>query len=150
MELRLEPVTQANWRHAVFLTTDPERKIPLDEKWLTSNAFSMLQCRYDSDWDCRLLLDEDKAVGFVFYGYWREYDRYLLCRYMIDVQYQNLGYGKGFLPMVVNQIRVQYGCRDVYTSVHDDNPVAKHLYTGFGFVPTDEMDAEERVYVLKG
>ena len=150
MELKLAPVTRENWRQAVFLTTDPERKIPLDEKWLTSNAFSLLQCQYDPDWDCRLLMDGEKSVGFVFYGYWRECSRYLLCRYMIDVKYQNMGYGKGFLPIVVDQIRCQYGCCDVYTSVHDDNVTAKHLYTSFGFVPLEEMDAEERVYVLKG
>ena len=72
MELKLVPVTKDNWRTATFLTTDPERKIPLDEQWLTSNAFSLLQCCYDPDWDCRLMLDDETAVGFVFYGYWRE------------------------------------------------------------------------------
>ena len=150
MELKLVPVTAENWRSAVFLTTDPERNIPLDEKWLTSNAFSLLQCRYDPDWDCRLMMDAEKAVGFVFFGYWREEDRYLLCRYMIDVEYQNKGYGKAFLPMAIQLIHDQYGCRDVYTSVHDDNHHAVHLYTKFGFMPTEEMDAEERVYVLHG
>ena len=148
--LKLERITQDNWKMAVFLTTDPERKIPLDEQWLASNAFSLLQCQYDPDWDCRLMLDGDMPVGFVFYGYWRERDRYLLCRYMIDVRYQNQGYGKAFLPMVVEHIRRQYACRDVYTSVDDENAAARHLYGKFGFMPTDEMDEAERVYVLKG
>lgn len=150
MDLRLIPVSADNWKRAVFLTTDPDRNIPLDEKWLTSNAFSLLQCHYDPDWDCRLMMDGEKAVGFVFYGYWREEDRYLLYRYMIDVKHQDQGYGHAFLPMVVELIRSQYGCRDVYTSVHDDNSHALHLYTSFGFERTAEMDAEERVYVLRG
>lgn len=150
MDLKLVPVTADNWKTALFLTTDPERKIPLDEQWLASNAFSLVQCRYDSDWDCRLMMDGETAVGFVFYGYWREEDRYLLCRYMIDVEHQGKGYGTAFLPQVVAQIRRQYGCADVYTSVHDDNAHARHLYMRFGFVPTEEMDADERVYVLRG
>ena len=150
MDLKLEKVTAANWRTATFLTTDPEGKIPLDEQWIANNAFSLLQCVYDPDWDCRLLMDGDKAVGFLFYGYDREEDRYLLCRYMIDVKYQNQGYGKAFLPLAVDLIRSQYGCRDVYTSVHDDNSHALHLYTAFGFQRTEYMDAEERVYVLPG
>lgn len=150
MELRLEKVTAENWRDAVFLTTDPDRRIPLDEKWIANNAFSLLQCCYDKDWDCRILMDGDKAVGFVFYGYDRDEEHYLLCRYMIDVKYQGKGYGKAFLPLVVEQIRNQYGCRDVYTSVHDENPHALHLYMAFGFERTEEMDAEERVYVLRG
>ena len=68
MELKLVPVTADNWRSAAFLTTDPEGKIPLDEQWIANNAFSLLQCCYDKDWDCRILMDGDVAVGFVFYG----------------------------------------------------------------------------------
>jgi diamine N-acetyltransferase len=150
LDLKLIPVTAANWREAVFLTTDPQRKIPLDEKWIANNAFSLLQCIYDEDWDCRLLVDGETAVGFAFIGYDRDEDRYLLCRYMIDVDHQNKGYGKAFLPMVVDLIRKQYGCLDVYTSVHDENAHALHLYTSFGFERTEAMDADERVYVLRG
>ena len=150
MELKLAAITAHNWRTATFLTTDPERKIPLDEQWIANNAFSLLQCQFDQDWDCRLLMDGETAVGFVFYGYDRDSGHHLLCRYMIDVRYQNQGYGKTFLPLVVEQIRNQYGCTDVYTSVHDDNAHALHLYTTFGFLRTEEMDADERFYVLPG
>ena len=150
MELKLAVITAHNWRIATFLTTDPERKIPLDEQWIANNAFSLLQCQFDQDWDCRLLMDGETAVGFVFYGYDRDSGHHLLCRYMIDVRYQNQGYGKAFLPLVVEQIRNQYGCADVYTSVHDDNAPALHLYTTYGFLRTEEMDADERFYVLPG
>ena len=150
MDLKLVPVTADNWRNAVFLTTDPERKMPLDEKWITNNAYSLLQCVYDEEWDCRILMDGDTAVGFVFYGHWADEPEYMLCRYMIDVKYQNQGYGKAFLPMVVDQIRIQFKCKDVYTSVDDENAHARHLYTSFGFERTEEMDGEERVYILRG
>ena len=150
MDLKLLPVTKDNWRTATFLTTDPDRKIPLDEQWIANNAFSLLQCQYDPNWDCRVLADGDTAVGFLFYGYDTETGHHLLCRYMIDVDHQGKGYGTAFLPMAVELIRSQYGCRDVYTSVHDDNAHALHLYTSFGFERTEEMDAEERVYVLRG
>lgn len=150
MDMRLEKVTAENWREAVFLTTDPERKIPLEEQWLANNAFSLLQCVYDGDWDCCLMMDGNEPVGFVFYGIDRDEDYYLICRYMIDVKHQGRGYGKAFLPLVVEQIRNQYGCRDVYTCVDEENTAALHLYTTFGFERTDKMDAEERVYVLRG
>ena len=150
MNLKLVPVTADNWKTALFLTTDPERRIPLDEQWIANNAFSLVQCCYDPDWDCRLMMDGETAVGFVFYGYWREEDRYLLCRYMIDVKHQGKGYGAAFLPLTVELIRRQYGCADVYTSVHDNNTHALHLYSKYGFEPIDEMDADERVYVLRG
>ena len=150
MELKLVSVTSDNWRTAIFLTTDPDRKLALEEKWIAGNAFSLLQCQYDPDWDCRVMMDGEEAVGFVFYGYWREADHYLLCRYMIDAKYQNRGYGTAFLPLAVDQIRSQYGCRDVYVTVSDDNAHALHLYRKAGFQRTEEMDEDERVYVLKG
>ena len=75
MNLKLVPVTADNWKTALFLTTDPKRKIPLDEQWIANNAFSLVQCRYDPDWDCRLMMDGEQAVGFVFFGYWREEDQ---------------------------------------------------------------------------
>lgn len=52
--------------------------------------------------------------------------------------------------LVVEQIRRQYGCRDVYTTVDDENARAVKLYQEFGFRPTGEMDETERVYVLRG
>ena len=53
--LHLEPVTAQNWRDGVFLTTDPDRRNPLDEEWVTSTAFSMLQAVYEENWDCRII-----------------------------------------------------------------------------------------------
>lgn len=150
MDITLIPVTKENWRKAVFLTTDPERKFPLEEQWLANNAFSLLQTVYDPDWDCRLIQDGELAVGFVFYGYSREDGYYMLCRFMIDERYQGQGYGKRTLPLVVDLIRKQYGCQDVYLSVHDDNVRAVKLYMDFGFERTERMDAEDRVYVLRG
>ena len=64
MNLKLVPVTADNWKTALFLTTDPERKIPLDEQWIANNAFSLVQCQYDPDWDCRLMMDGEQAVGY--------------------------------------------------------------------------------------
>lgn len=148
--MKLVPITSENWRNAIFLTTDAERVNPLDQKWLASNAFSLLQAHYDTDWDCRIIMNGEEAVGFAFYGYWRERDIYLLCRYMIDERFQGKGYGKQALPLVVEQIRRQYGCRDVYVSVSEENTIACKLYSTYGFKKTDMRDEEEFVYVLEG
>ncbi len=149
-DMKLIPVTKDNWRDAISLTTDPERQNPLDQQWVTSNAFSLLQSLYDPDWDCRLILADGRAVGFVFYGYWEEKDRYLLCRFMIDEREQGKGYGKAALPLIVEQMRRQYGCKDVYLTLEDENARAVHLYTAFGFERTEEMDYNERVYIFRG
>ncbi len=149
-EMKLVPITAENWKKAVLLTTDLERSNPLVQQWIMSNAFSLLETLYDPAWDCRLIQAGDQAVGFVFYGCWQEKNRYLLCRYMIDGKYQGRGYGKAALPLVVEQIRNQYGCQDVYLTVEDENTRAVKLYTDFGFQPTGEYDETEQVYVYHG
>lgn len=146
--LHLEPVTAQNWRDGVFLTTDPDRRNPLDEEWVTSTAFSMLQAVYEENWDCRIIYDGETAVGFVFYGLWKE-DRPLLCRYTIDADWQGKGYGQRALPLIVEQISRQYGSRKVYVTLEKKNARAVHLYEKFGFRDTGETDEGENVYVFE-
>lgn len=112
--MELVEITKANWKKAVFLTTDSERRMPLDEGWILSNAFSLLQAHYDPDWDCRLLVEGGTPVGFAFYGYWRERNRYLLCRYMIDIRYQGRGYGAGRCPWLWSRSAASMGAGCVY------------------------------------
>ena len=144
--LHLEPVTRENWRDAVFLTTDPEHENPLDQQWVTSTAFSMLQAVYEENWDCRIIYDGETAVGFVFYGLWKE-NRPLLCRYTIDVDQQGKGYGQKALPLVVEQISRQYGSRKVWVTLERKNQRAVHLYEKFGFQDTGETDEGESVFL---
>ena len=146
--LHLEPVTAQNWRDGVFLTTDPDRRNPLDEEWVTSTAFSMLQAVYEENWDCRIIYDGETAVGFVFYGLWKE-DRPLLCRYTIDADWQGKGYGQKALPLIVEQISRQYGSRKVYVTLEKKNARAVHLYEKFGFRGARETDEGESVYVYE-
>ena len=145
MELKLVPVTEHNWRQATFLTTDPERKIPLDEQWIANNAFSLLQCCYDKDWDCRIMMDGETAVGFVFYGYDRETGHYLLCRYMIDVEHQGKGYGKALLKELA-RIAVERGCGRMDWVCLDWNQPSIDFYRSLGAVPMDEWT----IYRLTG
>lgn len=146
--LKLSPITAGNWRAACFLSTDPEHKAPLDERWITSNAFSMLQAVYDPSWTCRLILDGDTPVGFVFFGMWPEKQAPLFCRYMIDVDYQGRGYGTQALPLILEEMYALYGKQDIYLTLERENTRAVHLYEKFGFRPTGEMDGSEEVYLL--
>ena len=64
--IHLERVNRENWRQAVFVTSDPERKCPLDEKWVTSTAFSIVQSVYEPEWESRLILDkQSSALSFM-------------------------------------------------------------------------------------
>lgn len=144
----LEKITAANWKKAVLVTTDPQRKRPLEEEWMMNSAFSMLQSVYEPEWESRLILDDEKAIGFVFYGFWKKKGVYLLCRYAIDIAEQGKGYGTKALPVVLDAMRRQYGCRDIYLTLENENKRAIRLYKKAGFVPTGETDEGEEIYVL--
>ena len=67
--IRLEKINRSNWRSATFVTSDPEHKRPLDEEWVTSTAFSIVQSVYEKEWESRLIMDDDEVIGFVFTDY---------------------------------------------------------------------------------
>lgn len=147
--ITLEPITPDNWREAVFLSTDPEHKNPLDQEWLCSNAFSMLQAIYEPVCNCRLIRADGKAVGFVMYEAWEMKGKVpLLCRYMIDVDFQGKGYGEQALPVVLEEMYREYGRRELYITVELANQRAVRLYEKFGFHFTGEMDYDEAIFVL--
>ena len=148
-DLSLAPVGPDNWKQAALLTTDPERRNPLDQQWVTSNAFSMLQAAYDPAWTCRLICADGRPVGFAFFGLWEERGNVpLLCRYMIDVDRQGRGLGAQALPLVVEEMYALYGTKDIYLTVEPGNTRAVRLYEGYGFRPTGEFDCTEAVYRL--
>ena len=148
-QLSLAPIGPDNWKQAALLTTDEARLNPLDQQWVTSNAFSLLQAAYDPAWTCRLICSDGKAVGFAFFGLWEERGNVpLLCRYMIDVDCQGRGLGAQALPLVLGEMYTLYGPREIYLTVEPENVRAVRLYERFGFCPTGEFDCTEAVYVL--
>ena len=148
-DLSLAPVGPDNWKQAALLTTDPERRNPLDQQWVVSNAFSLLQAAYDPAWTCRLICADGRPVGFAFFGLWEERGNVpLLCRYMIDVDRQGRGLGAQALPLVVEEMYALYGPREIYLTVEPGNTRAVRLYEGYGFRPTGEFDCTEAVYRL--
>ena len=146
--IHLKKIDRSNWREATFVTTDPQRKCPLDEQWVTSTAFSIVQSVYEPEWESRLIYDDDKIVGFVFFGLWPDKNAPLLCRYTIDITEQGKGYGQQALPIVVHEMLTQYQCSHIYVTLEESNTRAVHIYRKFGFVPTGEMDEGESVYIF--
>ena len=145
--IHLRKIDRSNWREATFVTTDPQHKCPLDEQWVTSTAFSIVQSVYEPEWESRLIYDDEKIIGFVLYGLWPEKNAPLLCRYTIDIEQQGKGYGQQALPIVINEMIAQYHCEHIYLTLEESNARAVHIYRKFGFIPTGEIDEGESVYI---
>lgn len=105
------------------------------------------------------IYDGDVPVGFVMIGYGELPDddnpaiakgNYSVWRFMIDKNYQRMGYGKAAMELVLDYIRTFPCGRAEYCflSYEPENTVAKKLYNSFGFRENGELDGEEIIAVL--
>ena len=146
--IRLEKITRENWRQATFVSSIPGHTCPLDEEWVTSTAFSIVQSVYEPEWESRLIMEDEKIIGFVFYGMWDKKNAPLFCRYTIDIDHQGKGYGQAALPLIIEEMKKQYNCKEIYLTLEKENTRAVHIYEKFGFRPTGEKDEDEDIYIL--
>ena len=106
------------------------------------------------------IYDDDTPVGFVMIGfgtdeYWEDHpgvaeDNYNIWRFMIDFRYQNKGFGRAAMKLILDFVRT-YPCGKAdkcWISYEPENTVAEKLYSSFGFEPNGETDGNEIVAVL--
>lgn len=92
----------------------------------------------------------DTPVGFVMLGYYQLREQYTLWKFFIDERYQNKGYGKQALKLSVNYFSDMFKAQEIYTGVHIENKLAKHMYISFGFEETGKIEGnmEELKYIF--
>ena len=157
--IRLVDITKENWEYVVGLTTN-ENLIPtISEKYVMSNAYSMLQAVYDKKWNAKIIVlcddYKEKPIGFAMYGPTELNGQKVheLCRFMIDIRFQGNGYGIKALNEIVKEMERTYGCDAIYLSVVPENEKAQHIYKKSGFVSTgitvDNGINSEIIYVLR-
>ncbi len=84
------------------------------------------------------------------YGYFEKETRLWLDRFMIDYKYQNKGYGKSSLELLISVMINEYKCNKIYLSIFKDNIEAIKLYEKFGFEFNGEFDENgELIMILK-
>ena len=144
--LRLVPVNEENKRIALALHVAPGQEHMVE---------SVEECCEEADrialWRPVMIYDDQTPVGFAMYGFWPregEHGRLWLDRFFIDGRYQHRGYATRALTVILPYITAEYGCKEVYLSVYEDNRIAIDLYKKFGFSFNGELDRNgERVMV---
>lgn len=148
VSVRLEEITEDNWRDIVLLTTEDNGMPRVLEQYVASNALSIVQAAYEGTWTVNAVYCGKRPVGFVMYGYCREYDCYELCRLMIDHKHQGKGFGSIALKLVIEEMSEIEDCTEIYLSVNPENIRGKHIYEKAGFIKTGEVWDNEEVYCL--
>ncbi|ASK63974.1 spermidine acetyltransferase [Virgibacillus phasianinus] len=136
MPLHICEVTTENWRPVTALSVSEQQS-----KFIESNAFSLAESQFEKNGISFGLYDGETLVGYAMYG-WPSHSTQSawLDRFMIDYRFQGNGYAKQYLPLLIQQMTCQYGCKKIYLSLHPDNKPAQKLYESFGFRLNGEVD----------
>ena len=95
--MKLVDITSDNWKDVIFLSTNETITVTrsgesyeakgmpsLCEKFVASNALSIVQSVYENGWVIKAIEHEGELIGFTMFGWSEEEEFYELCRIMID------------------------------------------------------------------
>ena len=151
--INLRPINQDNVLQIVNLKAD--------EKFVGSNAISLAEAYayYQSKGEMPIVFgiyNDDVPVGFTMIDYYDEASElakddnegepfYYLWRVMIDEKYQNKGFGRPAMNLIIQELKkFPKGRANAFiTGVMLDNEITYNFYKSFGFAETGEADGNE-------
>jgi diamine N-acetyltransferase len=106
-----------------------------------SDAISLTEAHFEPDlpW-FRAIYAGEVPVGFLMVEYDSADETYNLWRFMIDAQYQGLGYGRKTLELLFVHIKPQPGADVLYTHCVPAEGGSGPFYEKMGFVYTGEEE----------
>ncbi|MFM5870722.1 GNAT family N-acetyltransferase [Aeromonas veronii] len=111
---------------------------PYQEYNLASNAYSIAQMSYYSNFIGHAICLNSKPVGFIMYAMLPDEDfteEYAIYRFMIDKNHQGKGIGSMALNMLISKIKEEnFSAKKVTICYHTDNNGLRSFYKKFGFV----------------
>lgn len=146
MEILLKEINQDNFDEVVKLSntlTDYQNKC------VAPNMVSLAQAYANGEraWPRAIYLG-DKAIGFIMLALWDEdipkedWPAYYLWRFMVAKDYQQKGYGKKVLDMIVDKCKKD-GIKCLYTSCSMEGNQPYDFYTKYGLLDTGINDGEQ-------
>jgi diamine N-acetyltransferase len=146
--LTLREVNEDNWRSVVRLRT-----LEGQAGNLASNALSLVESHYSEDAWVRAIYAEETIVGFLMMAIWEPKDAYYIWRFMIDQQYQGLGFGRAGVQLAIAHMRENHphakilrvmstppeGKKDVEPQC---SPYNFYLHLGFKKIAPPDEDGE--------
>jgi len=153
--LALQEVTRANYREALKLKVGPGQ-----EQFVASNAVSIAQAKFHPEAWYRLIVAGTTPVGFAMLEDWTQCpadapedwraEPYVgLWRFMIDAQFQSLGFGAGALSLLIDHARTRPPARVMILSFVEAEGCPEPFYRRFGFARTGEVVEGEHVMRLE-
>ncbi len=144
MKVSLREITPENFDECVKLKVADDQKT-----FVASNVMSIAQSKIYPTHLPFAVYDGDQMVGFVLFGFDTDDERYYLGRLMIDEKHQGKGYGRAATLAVIEELKKNEDCKEVYLSFAPENTNAERLYKSIGFERTGELNGNEIVMCYK-
>ncbi|MCL2619925.1 MAG: GNAT family N-acetyltransferase [Defluviitaleaceae bacterium] len=149
--ITLQPITSKNLGAVWKMKADPELVAP--NNWSLAEAYAY---SYEHGHDkllVRAIYDDETPVGFLMANYDPKYEYvdnkgepyFYLWRLMVDEQYQNKGYGRAAMELLIAEVKTgKHGKANAfYTGTARQSEVTPKFYGSLGFVYTGEVDRDE-------
>lgn len=133
-EVRLEPVTEDNWRDCAALTVRPDQA-----EFVAMVTYYLSLCCYGSTWQPLAVVRDGTVVGFCMEASDDDGSRWI-GGLVVDASVQRTGVARSALVALIQRFEAEPGCTGVALSYSPDNDAARRLYTTLGFVETGETD----------
>jgi diamine N-acetyltransferase len=116
--------------------------------FVAPNAVSISQAHFaDYAW-FRAIYADESPVGFVMLQDQPEKPEYYLWRFMIDGQYQNMGFGRRAMEHLIKYVETRPRATELLTSVVQGEGGPQQFYEKLGFQLTGEYDGGEALMRL--
>lgn len=119
------------------------RKINLragQEKYIESVDECLQEADTYKEWHPVAIYNEEEIIGFAMYGSFGPNKDTWIDRIMIDEKYQGKGFGREAIMKLLDIVSKEFGVKDIYLSIIEENEVAFHLYKSIGFKYINERD----------
>ncbi|MCI0715756.1 MAG: GNAT family N-acetyltransferase [Chlorobi bacterium] len=141
--IELKEITRENLEKVLTLKVKKEQ-----ESFVALNAKSIAQSKFYPSLVTLIVYNENEPVGFLMFGENETDGCMWIIRMMIDEKFQRKGYGREALRQLIELIKKEYGCQEIFLSFDPENEAAKKLYESFGFYDTGKIEEGEIVYKL--
>jgi diamine N-acetyltransferase len=142
MSLSFKEITPDNFIECIQL------KVGEDQKFVASNVFSIAESKIAPKFIPMAIYNDETMVGFIMYELDYQKKQLYLCRFMIDQNYQHMGYGKAALDLLKEIAMVDAGIEKMELSTSPKNAHGIKVYEKFGFKDTGVLDDGEEVFDL--
>lgn len=114
-------------------------------EFVTSNAISLAQSKYQPECIPLGIFSDGEMVGFAMYCIDADDGEYWIYRMMIDHRYQSRGLGTKTLALLLERIKQDRTHHCVMLGVHRESVSAVALYERFGFKFTGQVFGRENI-----